>query len=428
MAILEQAYTYFTKIMNKEESFVTVMNRSLPELKASNAYSSEEVTMIRDMLKSTVNKYYFLRYEVRKGIVDMELEPEETNVLILGLALIHYVKDVNLDMVMEFFKEDYNYLPLKISLDQIRDLYTSIGDHPMELPEKVDSVLSKKISMKYSYPEWMVKMLFKHFGVKNTYRSCASSRHSMPIVVNINPMKFKNETLDPDLFTKSTFTDHTYNYLGKEKIITNPTFKSNKIFVEDEALQFLVDKLEPSQGEEMLFIDDSKGICALDATLKVHDLAKVSVATNNVLNVEQIRNLAHRFQVKSMDVFALDRPNLLITHVAPKSKDKVLLIPDSSKIGLIRKHPDILLTLRRQDLDEILASEKEYLNEAAATVKDEGILIYSVFTLNKKESEAIITDFLKEHSDFSLLEQRQYFPFEGPCDGFYYAKLQRTIK
>ena len=114
MAILEQAYGYLSRIMSKEETFVTIMNRSIPNA----GLSSEDTTLLRDVLKSAVNKYYFLRFEVRKGAQEIELESEETNVLILGLAFIHYVKNVDFDLVMKFFEEEYGSLPLRISSDQ----------------------------------------------------------------------------------------------------------------------------------------------------------------------------------------------------------------------------------------------------------------------------------------------------------------------
>ncbi len=421
MAILEQAYGYLSRIMSKEETFVTIMNRSIPNA----GLSSEDTTLLRDVLKSAVNKYYFLRFEVRKGAQEIELESEETNVLILGLAFIHYVKNVDFDLVMKFFEEEYGSLPLRISLDQIKQIYSTIGDHPMDLPSRVEEVISKKVSLKYSYPEWIVKMMFKHFGVKNTFRSAASSRHGMPIVINTNDMKLKNEELDETLYSKTKFSSRAYNYLGKEKIIQQSLFKSNKIFVEDEAEQMLINLLDPQQGENLLCIDDSRGIMALDACLRMNDMGKVNAACSDLIALEAAKNLTRRFGVKSVAPFE-SNAKLLITHVEPNTMDKVLVVPKSSEIGLVRKHPDVLLTLKRGDLDGIIEEEVQYLEEAKQFVKPEGILLYSVFTLNKKESENIIHEFLEKNQNFELIEEKQIFPFEGPTDGFYYAKMKKT--
>ena len=424
MSILEKSYAYLKMIMDKEESFVVVMNRLIP----NSDLSPSETLLVRDVLKSTVNKYYYLRFEIRKGAqrLNLELEVEETNVLVLGIAFIQYVKNMTYEGTLELFKEDHDVLPLKISLEQINALYGTIGEKPMELPPNVEARIAKKIALKYSYPEWIIRSMFKQYDVKSTYRSCAASRRGMPISVNINPLRMKDsDKLEETSFVKSSFSSRAYNYVGKEKIIDHPYFKSNRIFVEDEAYQILVEALDPNQGEEMLFIDDSKGVMGLDASLRVHHLAKINVALKDLIALNAARNLYHRFGAKAINSFE-STPNLLITHVAPYSMDKVLLVAPSSRIGLVRKHPDILLTLRKQDLVTIIEEEKNLLNEVSQFVKPEGVIIYAVFTMNKNEGEVMIKNFLEEHHDFALLEERQVLPFDGPCDGFYYAKLLRN--
>ena len=53
-------YSFLKKIMNKEESFTSILNKNL----TVNKLSSSEVQIIRDSLKSTVNKYYFIKFDV----------------------------------------------------------------------------------------------------------------------------------------------------------------------------------------------------------------------------------------------------------------------------------------------------------------------------------------------------------------------------
>lgn len=425
MNILSKTYAYLQKIMNKEESFIDVLNRSIP----SGELNQDEAKLIRDGLKSAVNRYYYLRYELRRGARDLHFESDETSLLVLGLAFIQYVKNVTIEDVLKWLEEDYDSLPLRASLEQIREIYTSIGDHPLELPQKLDDHIRKKICLRYSYPEWVVKMMLKQFGVKNTYKSAASTRRGLPIVINKNPLRFKEgkDVLSEEDFKKTTFSSRAYSYVGKDKIINHPYFRSNRIFVEDESYQILVDLLNPEQGEEMLFIDESKGIMAIDAALKVNDLAKINVVCNDLYVMESLNNLTKRFRVSSLKYFE-STPNLLITHISPNSMDKVLVVPDSSRLGLIRRQPDVLLTLKKKDLGDIISAQTNLLNEASQFVKEEGTLIYSVFTMNIKESVEVINEFLSSHSDFSLEEQKQIFPYEGPTDGFYYAKLKRNKK
>ena len=81
-----------------------------------------------------------------------------------------------------------------------------------------------------------------------------------------------------------------------------------------------------------------------------------------------------------------------------------------------------------QNLDEIVALQKQLLDTAAMVCKENGVLVYSTCTLNKKENEKQIESFLKRHEEFTLVSERSYFPYEYDTDGFYMAKLVKSGK
>ena len=58
-------------------------------------------------------------------------------------------------------------------------------------------------------------------------------------------------------------------------------------------------------------------------------------------------------------------------------------------------------------------------------MKVDGIMVYSTCTLNKKENERQVEEFIKENPNFKLLDSITIFPFENSGDGFYIAKLVR---
>ena len=55
---------------------------------------------------------------------------------------------------------------------------------------------------------------------------------------------------------------------------------------------------------------------------------------------------------------------------------------------------------------------------------NDGQIIYIVDTLNKKESVDVVSTFLKEHSNFELIEEKQCFPFDKYDTAMYYAVLK----
>ncbi|MBQ3792484.1 MAG: 16S rRNA (cytosine(967)-C(5))-methyltransferase RsmB [Clostridia bacterium] len=117
--------------------------------------------------------------------------------------------------------------------------------------------------------------------------------------------------------------------------------------------------------------------------------------------------------------------------------DAVLCDAPCSGIGVIGKKPEIRYraseTARR--LPEV---QSEILEGAAAYVKKGGTLVYSTCTLNRRENEEVVSDFLARHGDFSPAELPEDFPKgirsgefltltpdEDGSDGFFIAKMIR---
>ena len=151
----------------------------------------------------------------------------------------------------------------------------------------------------------------------------------------------------------------------------------------------LVEKLSLEPGDESLLIAEDQNAAAIDMAMHMKDVGVVHACVKNVVDSATIKNMIHRFKLNSINVFQSEI-NTLLTHVGKESCDKVLYVADSTELGLVRRRPAVLLTLKRDDLDNIISSQKEGLEEVSSLVKKGGTLIYSVFTYNKKESNFII--------------------------------------
>jgi 16S rRNA C967 or C1407 C5-methylase (RsmB/RsmF family) len=107
-------------------------------------------------------------------------------------------------------------------------------------------------------------------------------------------------------------------------------------------------------------------------------------------------------------------------------QDLIVLMPKSSSFDLIRLYPDYLLHFKQSSLDELIRVQKESLQEFSKFLVTDGLLLYMVDTMNKKESVDVIQDFLSKNKDFELVEHRQYYPFEKEDSTFYYAILKKV--
>lgn len=420
MSILKVIHSYLEEIKNGERSFQRLINKGLKE------FSQEESFIIKDSLKSIVNRYYFLSWELNK-IYPVEDELLK-DYLICALGQYHYVNNITEEQILSFLNEDLNEFEQKISSDEFYQKMISLNGNVFPISEKEHSILVKRLAINYAYPEWVCKMISKHFGFKKAYKAIASSRKSIKLALKVNTFLTNSDDLTnkyPSLFEKGNLSEDTVRYIGKEKLIELEQFKKNMIFVEDEASQLLVKKLSLEINDTCLLINEERGALAIDMAMNMKDVGQIHVSTKNIIDCNGVKAMANRFKIHSLDVFE-SNVQLLITHVEKESCEKVLFIADSSSLGLVRRKPDVLLTLKRDNLDNIIANQKEQLAEASTFVKKDGLLEYAVFTYSRKESKEVIEDFLNNHSEFSLIEDRQIFTYEAPSDGVYYALLKRN--
>lgn len=419
MSILNEIFNYLEEIKNGQCSFQKVMNKGLKK------YSKEDAFLIKDTLKSVVNRYYFLLWELNKIFpVKNELTQDY---LVCALSQYHYVNLVTDEQLERYLKEDLPLIDETISVSELVNRIRDLGGVQLKISDRENEILVKRLAINYSYPEWVCKMISKHFGFKKAYKTIASSRKSVKLALNVNTFLTSAEDLIddyPDLFEKGILSDNTLRFKGKDKLIELEPFKNNYIFVEDEASQLLVNSLNIDINDTCLLLCGDRITMALDMAMKLKDLGTVHTCTDNIVDFNSLRNMSNRFKLHSLDIFE-SNVSQLITHVGKETCDKVLFVAKSSSLGVVRRRPDVLLTLKRNELDEIINNEKQELSEVSDFVKSGGLLEYAVFTYSRKESTEVIEDFLSKHEDFELLNDRQIFSFEAPSDGVYFALLRR---
>ena len=103
-------------------------------------------------------------------------------------------------------------------------------------------------------------------------------------------------------------------------------------------------------------------------------------------------------------------------------------MPDSSRFNLLQVLPDYFLRFDIEKLDELIANQVKALNEAANQVEDGGYLLYLVDTVSKKENSGVINEFLKGHPEFSLIQDKLYFPYKKYGGSYFYAVLKKENK
>ena len=104
--------------------------------------------------------------------------------------------------------------------------------------------------------------------------------------------------------------------------------------------------------------------------------------------------------------------------------DLVLADVPCSGLGVIRRKPEIKYR-DEFDFDELVEIQKNILETGSSYLKPGGRLIYSTCTINPRENELMVKDFLERYEEFISEKEVKLSPFDNGYDGFYMNKLKK---
>ncbi|WP_428610068.1 16S rRNA (cytosine(967)-C(5))-methyltransferase RsmB [Sedimenticola sp.] len=121
---------------------------------------------------------------------------------------------------------------------------------------------------------------------------------------------------------------------------------------------------------------------------------------------------------------------------ADRQYDRILLDVPCSATGVIRRHPDIKLLRRAQDIAALVATQGRILQAIWPLLKRGGRMVYATCSLLSDENDGQVSRFLAQTADARerVIEAdwgharpvgRQTLPGEETMDGFYYACLEK---
>jgi 16S rRNA (cytosine967-C5)-methyltransferase len=122
---------------------------------------------------------------------------------------------------------------------------------------------------------------------------------------------------------------------------------------------------------------------------------------------------------------------------AERKYDYILLDVPCSASGVIRRHPDIKLLRRKQDIGQLVKLQRRILSSIWPMLKPGGRLLYATCSLFRVENEEQIKWFLSQQNTAMELKTQttvksisgkhgiQLLPGISATDGFYYALLQK---
>jgi 16S rRNA (cytosine967-C5)-methyltransferase len=211
-----------------------------------------------------------------------------------------------------------------------------------------------------------------------------------------------------------------------------PGFAEGLVSVQDAGAQLAAELLDAQPGERVLDACAAPGGKTghiLERTPGIAELVALDSDAGRLERVQQnLTRLGFAAQLKAADLLAPGwwdgRPF-----------DRILLDAPCSGTGVIRRHPDIKLLRRQEDIRGFAATQFDMLQRCAAMLRPGGLMVYATCSILLAENTEVVERFLlaqpqfrREGADRHVLPKPRSSEGAATTDGFYYARLRMGEK
>lgn len=379
-----------------DESFTSLLMRK--ELEKLEKVQRPFVTNI---VQGVLKNYELLEYNVNLYVRKTSL----TNKLILMMALYerYFLKEkeyaVN-NSYVELSKTKYDKSFINATLRNIRELKYSDNEW-----------------INVSLPEWLYKLIKKQYP--DDYRTVIENYHSVhKTYYRLNPNKtdfdYLKDKYDIEIMENNVF-------ISKQNLINTDDFNNGFFYIQDINAAKLTSVLKLKEDYTLLDVCSAPG-SKLFNTL---ELLKDSNTFSNDLNssrLELIKKKALILGYKNINFLNCD--GRYLNSKLNMKFDVIMMDVPCSGLGVIGRKPDIKFHIKPENLDELQNIGYEILNNCSKLLKEDGQILYSTCTINRKENEKQIEKFIKNNPEFKIIEEKTIIESYG--DLFYYCLLSRV--
>ena len=313
-------------------------------------------------------------------------------------------------------------------------------------PKKEDDYL-KYATIRYSIPEWIVKLWLEQYGeaVTETMLEAVLQENAVTVRVdeNLEAMK-QNELLlrwkEAGIkVEKHPYLPYAFTLVGTSSIQGLYGYKEGCFTVQDVSSMLVCECAGICKDDIIIDTCAAPGGKTMHAATKLQGSGMVHSCDVTEYKAEKIQENITRMGYQNITVHVADATKEVTEFI--EAADVVLVDVPCSGLGVLGKKADIKYRITREQTEEIVTLQRKILTNIYKYVKKGGTIIYSTCTVNKAENNDNVK-WMIENLPLEVVSLREELPealkpfvgedgtlqlFKGvhKCDGFYIAKLRR---
>ncbi len=303
------------------------------------------------------------------------------------------------------------------------------------------------LSLKHSFPAWMVERWCRGFGEKQAEIYMSSLNLPAPLTVRVNTLKINRQDLMKTLQQEGVTAQESF-YVPEALIIKKgkdlsvlDAFKKGMFQFQSESSMLASILVDPAPGETLLDSCSAPGGKSTHLAQLMKNQGKIISCDIYGHKVKLVEINAQRLGIKIIEPLQQD------AQILPDSLwgtvDRALVDAPCSGLGVIRRKPDLKWRRKPSDIASLAKVQLKLLQAAAEALKPSGVLVYSVCTNEPEETFEVFKKFSAENKNFAAADLTPYlpeplaaegsapkgflqlYPHEHELDGFFLARWQK---
>ncbi len=316
---------------------------------------------------------------------------------------------------------------------------------------KPDSV--EFLAVKYSHPQWMVKMWLDQFGYDKTISIMEANNDEPEQIIRVNTLITDKSTLQKN-FADIGFTVEPVAkvpealYLDSNvNVVDTDIYQQGHFQLQDLNSMVVAHLCSPKKNQIILDLCSAPGGKTTHLAQLMQNSGSIVAVDIHDHRVNLVKQVCERLGVTNVSFILKDGTELPDSNKGDQFREKFdicLVDAPCSGLGTLRKRPELKWTITESDLEQLTILQHELLRAASEMVKSGGSVIYSTCTINYRENQHQVERFLANHSNFTLTKANEiiepemlataeitdgmvtFFPIKHQGDGFFMAKLTKS--
>ncbi|GAW87060.1 16S rRNA (cytosine967-C5)-methyltransferase [Bathymodiolus platifrons methanotrophic gill symbiont] len=392
----------------------------------------QEKAFIQALCYGTVRQYYRLEF-ILNQLVNKPIKNKDVQIkalALLGLYQLKYMRVKDHAAVSET-------VAVMNKKQWAKSLLNALLRRYLREQEQLEALADKHVA--YAHPDWMIKAIKADWG-SEAKQIFLENNLAPPMSLRVNT-RFCSRDTYLTMLAEQEIEASALEYSEQGVILVEPVaveklpkFSEGWVSVQDAAAQLSAQLLDAQAGQRVL------DVCAAPGGKTAHTLeCQPDLKTMLACDIDAQRLLRVKENLTRLHL-AAD----LLTADATKPEEwwdgvlfeRILLDAPCSALGVVRRHPDIKLLRRAEDIAQLQAIQQDILRATWGLLAPGGILLYATCSILQQENECQIERFLQQHDDALELPieaawgvkrpfGRQVLTGSQSMDGFYYARLQK---